>query len=108
MSPGPDDDVLLRLRGLLMFRIAVLALVVGYLEFGGWYAPVFPVASLPFSWLVANVLWAGMSCSGDGLIRLVLGAQNIAPAPAYSREEALIARGRYLEGTDAAPPDAPS
>lgn len=44
-------------------------------------------------------LWASNRASA-GLVQMLLGAGNLAPAPSFSLQESLVARGRYQEAVD--------
>lgn len=67
--------------GLTMLAVVALGLLVGVaLGFGSWYL-------------------AGRA--GAGAAHVLLSAGNLPPAPSFSYQESLVARGRYQEAVDA-------
>jgi len=52
-------------------------------------------------WIVAGVVtavvWTLSGAVSRGLVQTMTGAGNLAPAPSFSLQESLVARGRYQE-----------
>jgi tetratricopeptide (TPR) repeat protein len=50
--------------------------------------------------VLAGLMWVGVGASSRALVTTMTGAGNITPAPSYSLQESLVARGRYAEAEE--------
>ncbi len=95
-------------RTLVLFGLpALLLLPLGFLSlFLRGFIPrwllVVLILLTPFAvYALARAIYASISGSAEGLAAMMYGAGNLAPEPAHSGMESLVARGRYTEAAEA-------
>jgi len=109
MSKGSRDSaeraLFLRLAAYIVGVCVVFASVIGLVLFhqnrigeAGFVGTILLglVVGIMLAWLV----WGGTSVTSRALVNTITGAGNIKPAPSYSLQESLIARGRFKEAEE--------
>lgn len=109
MSKGSSDSaeraLFLRLAAYLIGVCIVFGSVIGFVLFhqkrigaAGFVGAI--LLGLVSGIVLAGLVWGGTSMTSRALVTTITGAGNIKPAPSYSFQESLIARGKLKEAEE--------